>query len=89
MMSPSSWRSANGSLRNHVFFPYATGVTYFKMLIFNRWGELIFETNDINNGWDGYYRGQLCQEDVYVYKASASFIDGRKVEKIGDILLLK
>ncbi|MBI5541281.1 MAG: gliding motility-associated C-terminal domain-containing protein [Bacteroidia bacterium] len=76
-------------LTNHVFFPFATGITEFKMLIFNRWGELIYETNDVNIGWDGYYRGQLCQEDVYVFKASASFIDGRKVDKVGDILLLR
>jgi gliding motility-associated-like protein len=74
---------------NHIFFPFATGITEFKMLIFNRWGELIYETNDINIGWNGYYRGQLCQEDVYVYKASATFIDGRKVNKVGDILLLR
>lgn len=76
-------------LTNHVFFPIATGLSEFKMMIFNRWGELIFESNDINIGWDGYYRGHLCQEDVYVFKASAVFVDGRKVEKIGDILLLR
>ena len=76
-------------LTNHVFFPYATGISEFKMTIFNRWGELIFETNNIDIGWDGYYRGHLSQEDVYVFKASAVFVDGRKVEKIGDILLLR
>ncbi len=74
---------------NHVFFPVATGVSEFKMQIFNRWGELIFETNDIAIGWDGYYKGQLCQQDVYVYQATATFIDGRKVEKKGDVLLIR
>jgi gliding motility-associated-like protein len=76
-------------LSNHVFFPYATGVEEFHILIFNRWGELLFESDDIHIGWDGYYRGKLCQQDVYVYKATATFIDGRKVEKIGDVTLLR
>ena len=74
---------------NHVFFPFATGISEFHILIFNRWGELIFESNDIDIGWDGYYRGELCQQDVYVYKAEATFIDGRQVQKLGDIMLLR
>lgn len=74
---------------NQVFFPYATGVEEFNMQVFNRWGELIFETNDIAIGWDGWYRGEPCQQDVYVYKATAIFTDGRTVEKKGDILILR
>lgn len=94
VFTPDINNSSNGEydandLTNHVFFPFAIGISEFKMMVFNRWGELIFETNNINIGWDGYYRGHLCQEDVYVYKASAVFKDGRKVEKIGDILLLR
>ena len=74
---------------NQIFFPYATGVEDFKMQIFNRWGELIFETDDIKIGWDGWYRGEPCQQDVYVYKATATFTDGRSIEKRGDILILR
>lgn len=74
---------------NHVFFPYTAGIEDFHMMIFNRWGELIFETHDILVGWDGYYKGKLCQQDVYVYKATALFYDGRRVEKVGDVLLLR
>lgn len=74
---------------NQIFFPYATGVEQFSMQIYNRWGELIFETNDIAIGWDGWYRGQPCQQDVYVYKATATFIDGRTVVKRGDVLILR
>ncbi len=74
---------------NHVFFPVAKGVSEFKMQIFNRWGELIFETNDINIGWDGYYKGRLCDQGVYIFQAWAKFIDGRTVEKKGDILLIR
>ena len=37
-------------------------------MIFNRWGELIFETDDIGGAWDGTYRGENCQDGVYTWK---------------------
>ncbi|MBI3500470.1 MAG: PKD domain-containing protein [Bacteroidetes bacterium] len=77
------------NLDNDVFFPYAAYVEDFNMQIFDRWGELIFETKDIKIGWDGYYRGKLCQQDVYVWKASVKFIDGRTLTKAGDVTLLR
>lgn len=78
-----------GDLTNDVFFPYTSGVTEFKMQIFNRWGELIFETLDIKQGWDGYYRGKLCQQDVYVWKAFVKFNNGKTFNKSGDVTLLR
>ncbi len=74
---------------NHIFFPISQGVVEFQIQIFNRWGELIFESNDISIGWDGYYKGKLCPQDVYVYQAKATFIDGREVVKKGDVLLIR
>lgn len=90
--------NANGSnggaylpndLTNDVFFPFTAGVDNFLMQIFNRWGELIFETHDINIGWDGYYRGELCEQGVYVWKAEVLFQDGTKYNKVGDVTLLR
>jgi gliding motility-associated-like protein len=40
----------------------------YSFLVFDRWGEKIFETNNISDGWNGYYKGNLCSNDVYVYK---------------------
>jgi gliding motility-associated-like protein len=77
------------SLTNDVFFPYTSGVTEFKLQIFNRWGELIFETFDIKQGWDGYYRGQMCQQDVYIWKASLKLNNGKTFNKTGDVTLLR
>jgi gliding motility-associated-like protein len=77
------------SIDNDVFFPFTEGVTEFHMMIFNRWGELIFESFDVKTGWDGYYRGQICQQDVYVWKVKATFIDGSKITKAGDVTLLR
>jgi len=73
---------------NDVFFPLHKGVTEFEMFIFNKWGELLFETKDIWRGWDGYYRSELCKQDVYVWKARARFVDGQEVVKSGDVTLL-
>jgi gliding motility-associated-like protein len=46
---------------------YGMGVVEFNMYIFDRWGELIFEANDINQGWDGTYMGNACPMAVFVY----------------------
>jgi large repetitive protein len=77
------------SMENTVFFPFTDGVVDFHMMIFNRWGELIFESKDINVGWDGYYRGKLCQQDAYVWKISARFNDNRVFNSVGDVTLLR
>lgn len=76
-------------LSNDVFFPFTAGVTEYQLMIFNRWGELIFETNDVKIGWDGYFNGKLCQQDTYVWKANISFFDGRKYNKTGNVTLLR
>ncbi len=80
-------RYSNG--RNDVFFPVTEGVVAYKMQIYNRWGELLFDTEDTNRGWDGYYKGVVCTPDVYIYKIDFKFIDGREVMKFGDITLIR
>lgn len=78
-----------GSLTNDVFFAYVSGVVEFKMQIFDRWGELIFESTDIRQGWDGYYRGKLCQQDVYIWKAYIKLNNGKIFNKAGDVTLIR
>ena len=75
--------------RNDVFYPITEGVIAYQMQIYNRWGELLFDTQDTNKGWDGYYKGRLCSPDIYVYKMDFKFIDGREVMKFGDIALIR
>ncbi|MBA3899316.1 MAG: PKD domain-containing protein, partial [Bacteroidetes bacterium] len=86
---PSGGAYYENSIDNTVFFPYTEGVEDFHMMIFNRWGELIFESFDLKIGWDGYYRGKLCKQDVYVWKINARFIDKRLYSNIGDVTLLR
>ncbi|MFN2422382.1 MAG: PKD domain-containing protein [Cryomorphaceae bacterium] len=74
---------------NNIFFPQYKGVEEFEMQIFNRWGELLFESRDVRQGWDGYYRGRLCQMDVYVWRVKVKFADGGELTDIGDVTLIR
>jgi gliding motility-associated-like protein len=58
----------NGNGLNDVFKPKLLGVHEYTFLIFDRWGEKIFETNNMEAGWNGYFKGRLCTNDVFVYK---------------------
>ncbi|MCE9540268.1 MAG: gliding motility-associated C-terminal domain-containing protein, partial [Bacteroidetes bacterium] len=77
------------STNNDVFFPYTAGVIDFNFEIFNRWGEQVFESLDINKGWDGYYKGNLSEQGVYVWKAYIKTNDGKEYFKSGDVTLLR
>jgi len=74
---------------NDVFHPVLKGIDKYELNIFSRWGELLFVSKDINIGWDGYYKGKLCTQDVYVWKINATTLDGKKIAKTGDLLLLR
>ncbi len=86
---PNDGKYIPGDLSNNIFLPYADGVTDYHLMIFNRWGELIFESVDITIGWNGYYRGKLCQQDTYVWKIEAKFNDGRDYIDKGSVTLLR
>jgi gliding motility-associated-like protein len=74
---------------NEVFHPVSEGVVDYKLLIFTRWGELIFECNDVLIGWDGYFKGKLCNQDVYMWKATGKFSNGKKIDMKGNVTLLR
>jgi gliding motility-associated-like protein len=65
------------------------GIAKMSWKIYNRWGQLVFETNNRKTGWDGTYKGQLQPMDVYAYTLDVEFTDGRKVRKTGDITLIR
>lgn len=73
----------NGDGKNDKFYVYGYNIIDFKLYIFNRWGELIFTSYDINEGWNGIYNGDLVQIDTYVYKAYLTDIFGDKHTEVG------
>lgn len=76
-------------LSNDVFHPNIRGVEKYRFSVYSRWGELLFDTKDVNEGWDGYYKGKICTQDVYVWKITATMVDGKTINKTGDVLLLR
>lgn len=72
-----------------VFHPVYEGIDDYVLEIYNRWGELIFRTTDIEVGWDGYYRGKLAKMDVYVWKVTGRCSDGRSIIQSGDVTLYR
>lgn len=73
---------------NEIFRPVTKGVVEMKLQIFNRLGVLVFETNELNRGWDGYTNNRIAPEGVYIWKATGKFENGRSFVEIGDVTLL-
>jgi len=71
-----------------VFRPVANGVKTYRLEIYNKWGELIFVSEDVNKGWNGYINGKPAKQDVYVWRVKATFTDGSPLVKAGDVTLL-
>lgn len=72
MMIPNSF-TPNEDNRNDYFFPVLQcDYSYYTLTITDRWGNIVFSTNSINSKWDGRFKGNLCPEDIYVYKIEST-----------------
>lgn len=69
--------SPNGDGINDFFLPKTTYLNSYKLQIFSRWGELLFQSEDPNTGWDGTANGQVMVPGVYVYVFSYTGYDDR------------
>lgn len=87
--------SPNFDGRNDYFFPFSARQEKVKLMrVYNRWGALIYEmenvqTNDFSVGWNGSFRGQAVNPDVYLYWIEVEFLDGFVETFYGDITVLK
>ena len=79
---------SGGNRGNDVFHPVHEGVIKYELNIYNRWGERIFHTTDINEGWDGYHKEKLCAQGVYMWRVTVTYANGTPDKKVGDITLL-
>lgn len=55
---------------NDVLLPVTRSIAEWRIMVFNRWGELVFSTDDVKQGWNGMYKGRYAASGVYVYKIS-------------------
>lgn len=76
---------------NTIFYPKGVFIDYTKssFQIYDRWGQIVFETNDIQKGWDGKINGETVQSDVYAYRATIIGLNGTVLHFDGTITVLK
>jgi gliding motility-associated-like protein len=79
----------SGPNKNNTFAPVAMNYKNAVMKIYNRWGEKMYETNDLLKGWDGTANGAECQDGVYLYKISLYSMDDEIYEYSGSITLMR
>ncbi|MGZ4086575.1 MAG: PKD domain-containing protein, partial [Bacteroidia bacterium] len=82
----------NGDGLNDVFYAKGFGITKFEMQIFDRWGEVVFSSEDINSAWDGKFQGRgdkICAEDAYTWRVKVVSVFGKAKELTGHVTLIK
>lgn len=90
LLVPSAF-SPNGDGRNDLFriLRHLNIARLLEFRVFNRWGQLLWETNDLNAGWDGTYKGAPQPAEVYQYYIKALNWDGQYVIEKGNVTLLR
>jgi gliding motility-associated-like protein len=86
---PTAFTPTNEDGLNDVFKAYGYGFEQFNIKIFSRWGIKVFESNDINIGWDGTYKGNLVPKGNYIYQVEALGPDFLEFRKIGNIVIIR
>lgn len=81
--------SPNGDHKNDVLYVRSEIVDQLYFAVYSRWGEKLFETTSIQEGWDGTYKGKMCQNGVYDYYLKGTCIDGQLLEMKGNVMLVR
>jgi len=81
--------SPNADGKNDVLFVSGYCVQSLEFKIYDRWGNNVFESNNMNDGWDGKYKGRDCDPDVFVYSLKAILNNGMIINRKGNISLIK
>ena len=76
--------------RNYLFYPpVLSPVRKYHFVVYSRVGQLLFETSNPQRGWNGYFKGRLCDEGVYTYKIEGVYETGQAFFKMGDVTILR
>lgn len=79
----------DGDGHNDDFYPRGGNIKEYHMIIFNRWGEVMFESHNFNGKWDGTYGEKKCKDGTYVWKITYTDISNNKKEITGHVNLLR
>jgi gliding motility-associated-like protein len=85
---PSAF-SPNNDGHNDVLYLRGYGIKSFSLQVFDRWGAMVFKTEDLSNGWDGNYQSKPASSGVYHWVLSLSYESGELVEQKGNITLAR
>ena len=81
MVFPNAF-TPNADGHNDIFRPHSNNVVKFHMSIYNRWGQILFETDNVETGWTGKLAGNNCDAGLYVYVASYKFIYQQETKSV-------
>ncbi len=82
--------SPNGDGQNDLFSPLGIGIVSSEMIVYDRWGEKVFESmNAIKDGWNGTYKGSLVRSGVYVVHFKATFLNNKTVDKMVMLTIIR
>lgn len=81
--------SPNGDGVNDMLFPLGESFETFEFVVYNRWGQIVFQTTDRSIGWDGTFNGKPLNTDVFAYRLKGKTFDGKEVLKTGNITLVR
>ena len=79
----------NGDGKNDILYVRGEVIRELSFKVYDRWGEKVFETTDMTEGWDGTYRGQACEPGVYDYHLQVTCLGSKRYFKKGNVTLLR
>ncbi len=80
---------SNKTKDNSTFYPiFFKNIAKYNLVIYNKKGQIVFETDNPKIGWDGYYRNKIVEVGVYIYSLNCTFEDNEVVKKQGSITVI-
>jgi gliding motility-associated-like protein len=81
--------SPNGDGKNDVLFVRGAGIKTLDFIVYDRFGEKVFESTNVNDGWDGTFRGKDCNSGIFVWYVTAEYFDGNTDIQKGDVSIVR
>ena len=85
---PSAF-SPNDDAVNDMLFVYGAGIKVMEFVVFDRFGEKVFESTSVNDGWDGMFRGKPMNTGIYAWYCTVEYFDGNLEQLHGDVSLVR
>lgn len=86
---PNAFTPSNADGINDILYIYGEGIKILRFTIFDRYGELLFESDRQSKGWDGTYKGKLMEPGVYIYNVEAEYLDNKREVYQGSVTLIR